>query len=698
MYDVNLRNKINNLLKKIAPRRLKMKDIGIYCKIRKHKRKDLIHTLNKMVKNGEIARNGRYYYLTSSGENNKIRIISGKFDGRPLARDKSYAFVIGDDEDYFIPGEDTKNAYDGDIVEIEVKYSSRGKKYAQVINIIERKHKTIIGNIEKYGNKLLLIPDNSRIHTDFNIGEINEAKPGDKVILKIRNWGSEFLHKIPIGDVIEILGKAGDPKVEILSIIKFYDLPLEFPECVKLEAQNILKEVYKITSHKRMIYKELQTITIDPMSAKDYDDAISIEVTDKGYKLYVHIADVAEYVGRETEIFKEALTRGNSFYFPKRVIPMLPEELSNGLCSLRPQEEKLTITVVSDISLTGEITNQMVVESIICSNARLVYEEVDDLFDGKESSIPESIVNDILEMRKLSKILSERRISEGYIRFRLSETEFIFDDDGNINDLVRSKETDSHRMIENFMLVANEYIATYLKEAPTVYRIHEKPDVEKLEELKQIVKNYGIDFKITANLNETIQKALTKIKTADQHRVFDRFYLRSMKRAKYSVINYGHFGLGMKNYTHFTSPIRRICDLLVHHQVKKSLRENSKKVFSKELLFNYAKTATEREMIADESEREVEIKNKMNFMRQFIGDVMEGIIITLNKNAMIIELDRYPITGKIPLSSLEDDHYEFNDNIYRVIGRRKGKLYQLADKVSVIIDKVEEDVFFRIQN
>ncbi len=693
MFDTSLQNKIEKLLKKTYPKSLKKKDIEIYLKIRKHKRRDLTHTLNQMVKSKSINRSGRFYSINSSSSEQSV---IGRFDGRSLARDRSFAFVICEDEDYFVSSEDTKNAYDGDTVEIIIKYSSRGRKYAEVIKIIERKHKTVIGNLQYYGNKLLLIPDNSRLHTDFYVDEDNGAKEGDKVIISIKNWGSKHFYRLPTGGVTEILGKAGDPRVEVLSIIRYFDLPLEFPENVLQEANLLVEVSSQIDGDNRLNYKDLRTITVDPASAKDYDDAVSIESIENGYRLYIHIADVSHYVDKTSEVFKEALKRGNSYYFPKRVIPMLPEVLSNGACSLRPNEDKFTITVVADINNNGEITNQTYTKSIINSNARLVYEEVDDFFDGLPHSIPEDLIKDLEMMRKLSKILSKRREKAGYLRFNLPETQFVFDEDGNIEDLVRSKETESHKMIENFMLVANEIVATILSNQPTIYRIHEKPDVKKIEDLKEILKNYSIDFKLSSDLNSSLQEALSLLTSEKQHRVFDRMFLRSMKRAKYSTVNYGHFGLGMHNYTHFTSPIRRISDLIIHMQLTDLLNNRKKQSFSKDRLFQIAKQATERESIADESEKEVNIKNKINFMKQFIGEKMEGIITALSGNAIIVELDRYPVTGKILLALIEDDYYEFFDNYHRIAGRKKGKVYRLTDQVTVKIEKVEDDIYFQL--
>ncbi len=692
MFDKNLAYVIEKLLKESTDNRFKLKEIEKILRIRKYKHKDLIDTLFALVREKRIKLKARKY---SALDDEKFETITGSFDARSLAKNKSYAFVITEKFDIYVSSEDILNAYHNDQVEIQIKYSRNRKKYGIITKIISRKSDIFVGVVQKYGNQIYLTPDNSRIHTNFNINDLNDAKPGEKVVLKILNWGNRELQKLPIGDVTEVLGKAGEPEVEILSVIKQYGLPLVFPEQVLAELKDIPEIIPESEIKNRIDLRDLITFTIDPVSAKDFDDAISLEKQKDKVILYVHIADVAHYIQPGSNLFNEVLNRGNSYYFPKKVIPMLPEKISNKICSLRPFETKLTVTVITEFDNSYNIINQEVVESIIESNARFSYEEIDALFDKQEHEIPSDIAEILLEMRKLSSALIQKRINNGYLQLNIPETEYIFDDTGHIIDLQRSKQTESHILIENFMLIANEYIAGQLSDKPTLYRIHEIPDEEKVMNMKDIVEKYELELTTQINFNLSFQKLLEAMPDNSFHRVFDRMILRSMKKAKYSILNQGHFGLAMDTYTHFTSPIRRLCDLIVHHQIKDRINSRSDK-FNKPELKTFAEIASERELIADESEREVDIKNKLNFMKKKLGEEYEGIIVALRKNAIIIEIDRYPVTGVVPIQSLKDDYYEYNEQYMRFFGRKKGNIYKLTDKVKVLVSLISDDIYFQL--
>jgi ribonuclease R len=529
------------------------------------------------------------------------------------------------------------------------------------------------------------------------VNDRKDATIQHKVVLQVTNWGNREMQMLPAGNVVEILGKAGDPDVEILSVIKQYNLPLSFPDEVMKELDILQKEITEEEITARHDLRELKTITIDPASAKDFDDAISFIPSDTGYDLYVHIADVAHYVKPGMLLFQEAARRGNSFYFPKKVIPMLPEKISNKICSLRPFEEKLTVTVQTRFDKVYKIVSQEVYESVIKSNARFNYEEIDDLFDGKENQIDAELVEMLSEMRKISAFLLQKRIKKGYLHFDLPETQFIFDDEGHISDLQRSKETESHQLIENFMLIANEYVAECLSRQDTIYRIHEEPDEQKILVMKSILKKYQLNLNVKQAMNFALQNVLESMPNADYHRVFDRMILRSMKRARYSVDNEGHFGLAINNYTHFTSPIRRLCDLIVHHQIKALVKDRDAG-FSRQVLFNHAGVATEQENLADESEREVEMKNKFLFMKKHLGEEFEGIIVGVKPSGLIVEIDRYPVTGIIPVNSIKSDYLEYEERYMMFIGRKSGSIFKLTDRVKVMVSKIDDDVYFQLSN
>ncbi|KQC07610.1 MAG: hypothetical protein APR54_05880 [Candidatus Cloacimonas sp. SDB] len=691
MYDQKISFRVNKVLEESKAKGLKINDISTILKIGKHKRSDLKDTLFRMVKEGRISyKNGKYSASRSNEE-----YVKGTFDARSLAKNRSYAFVNTPEGDIFVSSEDTLNAYDGDIVEAKLKNKDDQRKFGIITRIIERKRSKFVGTLQFYGKKVYLLPDNTRIHTNFKVDKTGNATDNDKVVLNITNWGNKEYNALPSGNVIEVLGPSGNPQVEIMSVIKHYELPLEFPEKVLAETSNILEVDYDKVLDKRIDYREIRTITIDPISAKDYDDAISLEKNDMGLILYVHIADVADYVKKDSELFSEAVNRGNSYYFPKKVIPMLPEKISNKLCSLRPWEEKLTVTVVTQFNADYEIRDQQVHESIIKSDVRLNYEQVDRLFEGGDHDIEDSIAGMLFEMKKLSSALSQKRIAAGYLSFNLPETEFIFDEDGYITDLKRSSETESHKLIENFMLIANEFIARKLSKHTTIYRIHELPDEERVENLKKILQKYDCKIPKDNNLNIVFQKILADLNSKDMHRVFDKMILRSLKRARYSVENFGHFGLALDTYTHFTSPIRRLSDLIVHHQVKDMISSRGNQ-FSDQELFDFAEAASDREKIADDAEREVEFKDKITFMKKKLGEEYEGIIVSIRSTAIIVELDKYPVTGLIELSTLKDDYYEFLDEYKQLIGKRKGKIFKLADKLKVNISKVSDDIYLQL--
>lgn len=694
MFDKSLAYHIEKLLSDYEGNYFKTKDIAKIIKIKKHKYKDLTDTLSSLVRQKRISRKNQSFGMEKqvSGED----VQTGIFDARSLVKNKSFAFVITPEgEDIYVSAEDTLTAYHGDTVEITVNKGRNGKRYGRIIKIVSRAREQFAGTLRKLGNATYLIADNGKIHTDFVVRDAGDAKSGKKVLLKIVNWGSKELQKLPVGDVVQVLGDAGNPEVEILAVIYEYGLPLEFPDDVINEALAVSNVITPEMLAQRTDLRGLLTFTIDPVSARDYDDAISIVQDGQNTVLYVHIADVAEYVKKGSKLFTEAMQRGNSYYFPRKVIPMLPSRLSNGVCSLRPDEDKLTMTVETHFSPSGAVVKQSVYESIICSDARLTYEQVDDLFDDKPADIADDVAAALQQARKLSALLSGIRYKAGYLRFDLPESEYEFDDEGHLKAIHRSKETDSHRLIENFMLVANEYVCTRLSVAETLYRIHEQPDEQRIEAVLDIISKYNIDVYFQDDLNKTLQLALEELKTEAYHRVFDRQILRSLKRARYSIENKGHFGLAMNTYTHFTSPIRRLCDLVVHHQIKDMLHREPAQ-FTRKELFELAGRATEREMVADESEREVEWKSKRAFMRKKLGEEFSGIVVGVTPGKLLVELDPFPVVGVVDLGLVKRERFDYYEQYGRLVGRKTGMLIGLADPVKVMVSNVSDDIYFQL--
>ncbi|HNX01700.1 MAG TPA: ribonuclease R [Candidatus Cloacimonadota bacterium] len=698
----NLRETILEFMKEKPGYGYTYKQITEQIRIPKHHARELRAELQAMIRDGLIHFKNKEYRLSSAKATtmkSEAQYITGKFDGTSLAKNYSYAFVITDSGDYFVSSEDTLNAYHDDIVRAEVKYSRQQKKYCIIREVIQRAREEFVGNIASYGNKYVFINDNRKITTNFDISDKEKAVIGQKVILKITNWGNRALNRVPIGKVIEVLGTAGNPEVEMLGIIKQFDLPLEFPDEVIQEANSLPQEISNEMISRRKDYRNLLTFTIDPISAKDYDDAISLEVLDNGYRLYVHIADVAHYVKPGSNLFKEALNRGNSYYFPKKVIPMLPEQVSNKLCSLRPDEEKLTMSVVTEFDSQGRVKWQEFHESVIKSNSRLNYEEVDKVFSHEKNDVPEDIQTILFDMLKLSSLLSDKRKKQGYLFFDLPETDYIYDEEGLIHKLDLSFETESHTLIENFMLIANEYVAVQLTQRAktTMYRIHEFPDPDKLDKLADLSVYYGLSMIRRETVNKTIQEFLSSLPSEDYHKVFDKIVLRSMKKARYSTNHLPHFGLAMETYTHFTSPIRRLCDLVVHHQLKNYVAHSDKTEFSTRELEDMSVIASEKELIADQSEREVERFIIAEFMKKNLGDEFTGIVTGMNNSNVFIQLDQIPISGVLPTSSLKTNGYYFDDQYLRILsGNSESVFLQLVDRVKVQISQVTDDVYLSL--
>ncbi len=707
MYNKEIADKIEKLLSENQNKLFRIKEIAGLIKTGKHQYRLLKDTLAAMAAEGRIIRQDKMFSGKKTiHKSRKLKtaskpkapggkMIEGWFDAGSLARDHSFAFVISGEGDIFVDVEDTLNAFHKDKVLVETRYRRGKRMYGTVVKILERARKQIVGDIQKAGGNWILQPDDPKIHRTFRVLDPNGLEERKKAVLEVTDWGDRVKSRTPAGKITEILGESGSPEIEILAVIRRFDLPMSFPDAV-IEQVEAITEDFSDIAH-RQDFRNLPTITIDPASAKDYDDAISLVNTPGGWRLCVHIADVAHYVPIGSPVYIEAAMRGNSFYFPRRVIPMLPEKLSNRMCSLRPQEDKMTVTVVTDFDSDGRILKQQAFESVINSDARLTYEEVDELFDGREIDLSGDLCDMILEMRKLSRVLSKNRDEKGCLYFDLPEVEFVYDAEGYLKKLERSSETESHKVIENFMLIANEHVAEILTKAAkkTMYRIHEDPEEDAVRRVLSLIKVYGFKAKFHKNLNKTLQNVLSGIENKDFHRVFDRMILRSLKKAKYTIEHKGHFGLAIKTYTHFTSPIRRLCDLVVHHQLKQHVFTTAGGNFRQKEIERLANVASEREILADESEREVNRVSKLQFMKKHVGDEYEGIIIAVNRTNIIIELDDMPVIGVVPVTQLQGN-FRLYEEYMRLIDENSGRSLKLMDRMKVRLERVTDDIYFTI--
>ncbi|MDP8232819.1 MAG: VacB/RNase II family 3'-5' exoribonuclease, partial [Candidatus Zophobacter franzmannii] len=543
--------------------------------------------------------------------------------------------------------------------------------------------------------KNYFIPDLSKIHSYFEI-EGDLVAPGRKMLMKIDDWGSKKFSRLPLGTAIEDLGESGNPETEFLSVVKQFDLPLTFPN-------NVLKDVRTLNppepkaEGRRKDFTDILTFTIDPITAKDFDDAISIKKVEDGYELYVHIADVAEYAELHTSFFKEASKRGNSFYFPKNVIPMLPEILSNRICSLRPGELKNVVSCYFKLDFDGKIVNQYIAEGVINSDYRFSYEDVDKFFEGDDVSFSPGLDEALLGFRELSEVLLKARVTQGYLRLDLPEENFTFDDDGAISNIYLEHETVSHQMIENAMLLANELVAKRLKKSvpDSIYRVHDAPAEDRIEKLKMTLAAYNIKFVPNSKLNISLQGVLEQVDEIDMHDVFDMMVLRSMKRASYTTESTPHFGLAISTYTHFTSPIRRFSDLIVHHQIKAILNSEKETGFTKPQLKFYADSCTQQENLADEAEREITKRLTRAYMKKFIGEILEGKVIELTKTKVILKLKTIPVRVVLETMYLKDGPFELDYRYYCLRQDRGSKVIRLGDTMYAKIDRVTDEVYMQ---
>lgn len=704
MNNNDIRERILQLFSRSNAIALSYNELCNDLQLSKKEKALLSEILSSLIESGVLRKDKRKYRSVAKSPEasptpQSSSLLEGTFDATPLSRDFSYAFVRTPDKDYYISAEDTNNAFHNDKVAFEAKYRRGRQEYGIISRIISRANETMAGDIIPMGSRWVFVCSNPKIHKWIEITDTAGANQGDKVILKVSNWGNPAMNIPPSGAITEILGKSGDPQVELMAVIRQYDLPLEFPLEVMQAVQLLPAELNSSHYHNRRDLRELFTFTIDPVSAKDFDDAISLESSPEGWKLYVHIADVAHYVPLDSIVFEEAAKRGNSFYFPKMVIPMLPEQISNKICSLRPEEEKLCMTVETIFNNKGRITGQQIYESVIRSNFRLAYEEVDEFFDKPDTagSITDPALQSTLQQaRILSRHLTDRRMAAGYIFFDLPELEYQYDEEGFVHRLNLAEETESHKLIENFMLIANEYVAFRLSQhAPhSIYRIHEDPDYSKLERVVTTLSNYGVKWVMHENLNKSVQYLLASFPTPQYHQVFDRILLRSMKKAKYSTDHISHFGLALQDYTHFTSPIRRLCDLVIHHLCKIYLLKSSDQHLDFTQVKHHAQVASDREILADNAERDIESVYSRAFMREKMGEKFTAMIISTASKGLIIRLQEIPVTGVIQIREFGMGPWSLDERAMRFTNRKTGAYFQLMDLLKVQLISVEDDVYF----
>ena len=640
----------------------------------------------------------------------KGRVMSpnqmGLFVGKFVSHRKGFGFVESDEElvqDLFIPKNDINGALHNDRVMAEIVTPATEDKRAEgkVIKIIKREVTRVVGLFQENKSFGFVVPDDKKFNQDIFIPKrgFNGAKNDDKVVCEITLWPQE--NRKPEGKIIEVLGKKGERGVEIDSIIRAHGLPEEFPKKVIDEANYVSSQDLEDEIARRLDLRHLDIFTIDGEDAKDLDDAISIEVLPNGnYKLGVHIADVTHYVREKSKLDKEALKRATSVYLVDKVIPMLPKQLSNGVCSLNPFEDKLTLSCIMEIDENGKVVNSEIAETVINSKARMTYTEVSDILEKDDEKLKQTFakqVEDFKNAEKLARILMKRRERRGAIDFDFPEAKIILNREGKVVDIKCYERRISNKMIEEFMLVANETVAEhfYWLQLPFVYRIHETPSAEKMEDLNKFIATFG--YHIKGDLEDVhpkeIQSLVEKIKGTKEEESISTIALRSMKQAKYSPQCIGHFGLAAKYYCHFTSPIRRYPDLQIHRIIKEQLNNklNNKRQEQLSHIVEYASTqSSERERAAELAERDVHDFYKACYMADKVGQEFDGVVSSVTSFGMFVELEN-TVEGLIRLANMRDDYYIYNQETYTIMGERSHKTFKIGDTVRIKVDNVNVD-------
>lgn len=623
--------------------------------------------------------------------------VKGKF----IYNERGFGFVETDDDDkdIFIPPNMTFGSMTGDIVRVKITTPAEENHRAEgtIVDIIERKTKVLIGTFQKSKNYGFVVPDEKAMGTDIFISKKlrHKAKNGDKVVVSIKKYPEDNMSAE--GEIIEVLGKSSDTNVDLISVIKAHDYKLVFPKEVNKEANSLPQVVRDIDG--RVDLRDKEIFTIDGDDTKDIDDAVSLYMDGENYILGVHIADVSTYVKSGTALDKEARKRGTSVYLIDTVIPMLPRELSNGICSLNPNEDRYALSVEMKISKSGEVLESKIFKSVIKSKIQMTYNKVYDiLVNNIVAEGYEPYVETLKLMEKLALILVDKKSKMGAIDFDMPEAKIILDENDAVVDIKLREMTIANKLIEEFMILANEVVAETFnkKELPFIYRIHEKPEVDRIEKLNTMLKNLGypeIDLNVCTkkgkvngnNLALQLKNVMNLAKGNENEKLVSLLVLRTMQLAKYSNENIGHFGLASEYYCHFTSPIRRYPDLFIHRVISSYLaNELDSKMISKykKQAIKYAETSSEMEQEEEEAERDLYEIKKCEFMQKHVGEIYDGSISGVTSFGIFVELEN-TVEGLIRLENMKDDYYVYDENCIRLIGKRTNKIFKLGDKVKV---------------
>lgn len=707
-----IKQKLYDFMGDEAYKPMRLKDIRFLLQVSDQDKKRVEDAISELCAEGKIT-------ITPKGKYKRLdaNLKTGIF----ISNKKGFGFVRveGDKEDYFIPSKFTMDAFHNDQVIIQPEKDSNlsGKRHeAKIVQIVNRGTKIVVGTYEKQDGFGFVIPDNQKIADDIFVSKSDSmgAMTGHKVVCNIKTYGDKT--KSPEGTIIEILGHVNDPSTDMISVIRAYDIPMEFPDKVMDSMSDIPDSVSAEEIDGRVDFRSWDTVTIDGEDAKDLDDAITLTYKDGIYTLGVHIADVTNYVTEKSELDKEALKRGTSCYLVDSVIPMLPHKLSNGICSLNASCDRLTLSCVMDIDKKGKLVNHYICEGVINVNERMNYTDVAKILARDNLDVPEEKRADkkLLErynslipmfdlMKELSDIIRVNRHKRGSIDFDVAETKIIADENHKPIEIKAYDRNPATKLIEDFMLMANETVAEdyFWQELPFEYRTHESPDQEKIENLMLFLTNFGLymrPLKDEVHPKE-LQKILEKIEGEPYEALISKMMLRSMKQARYSTECSGHFGLSCKYYCHFTSPIRRYPDLQIHRIIKENLhgKLDSKRIgHYKAILPKVSEDNSLKERRAEEAEREVIKLKEIEYMSEHIGEVFEGVVSGVTSNYLFVELAN-TVEGAVSVAHMKGDYYYFSEEDYALIGENSGNRYQLGDKVKIKVfncDKIKRTIDF----
>ena len=652
----------------------------------------VIEALRELCRDGQLVRLKKNHYALADREH----LVKGRVHAHP----NGYGFLIPENrdlQDLYLNRREMRRVMHGDQVMVRIDRKARGGTESHIVRVLERGQKRLLGTYDELNGNPIVIPMDARISPIALAKAAAKTEKGKVIAVEVSRYGTAL--SSPEAQIVNIMGDPNDPEVQAQSIIFRFGLSTSFPAEVEREAKESSFNLSPQDLAARTDLRELPIVTIDGENARDFDDAVYVRKQGETYELYVSIADVAHYVAPDTALDQEAYARSTSVYFPDRAIPMLPEALSNGICSLKPHEDRLTKTVCIEINAKGDVIRSRFFNSVIRSNERMTYTDVRRILvdhDPECLARYSALVDEFKRMEELALLLYKRRRARGNLDFDLPEAEIILDLQGLPENIVRAERNIAHRMIEEFMIAANEAVARHLteKEFPTLYRVHEGPDQDALETLAPFLLSLGyrLPEKKETIAPLEIQRLLESARGKPEERVVNRVLLRSMKQAIYQPENIGHFGLASKCYTHFTSPIRRYPDLIVHRVLDRVMNDDKLKPNAREDLLRYLQQAGEhtsgRERHAMEAEREMVDLKKAQFMQNRIGEEFTGFINSLANFGFFVELDDYFIEGLVKLSSLTDDDYDYYEKEYVIKGRRYGKKFRLGDNVRVRVARI----------